>query len=203
MLKIMVRNCITCIRQDRLIQKTKQIFDKISRPVLTKKQLSAEVKVNPEKENLKLVRTVDIARARGFDLKILFSYEITSTSLFLSLPDGTLRTPTSKSNLLKEVRVMPTLNLVQQSSPTVVFVDFMAHARKVRGRRNKLLIRTFGDWVENLLETFISLNVKADTIHIVFDLYLKNCRKDGDQKRRGNADSIKIDIAIFHEVGNE
>ena len=91
---------------ERLIKKTMPIFDKISRPVLSKKKSFSEVTVNTEKESMQLIRIVDIARARGYDLKILFSYEITSTSLFLSLPNGTIRTPTSKSDLLKEIRVM-------------------------------------------------------------------------------------------------
>ena len=53
----------------RLVDKTKGIFDTISKPTIGKKKVSAEKQINPDKEHLKLVRTVDIARARGFDLQ--------------------------------------------------------------------------------------------------------------------------------------
>ena len=39
--------------------------------------------MNPEKELLKLVRTVDIARTRGYDLRNLLRYEIAALAFYL------------------------------------------------------------------------------------------------------------------------
>ena len=169
-------------KKERLVEKTKQIFDTISKPIPGKKKVSAEKEIKPEKELLTLIRTVDIARARGYDLRNLLRYEIAALAFYLFTSTNSLKTPTSKSDLLKEVRILTTLKKVPIKENSAVVIDFMAHARKVSGKKNKLQIKTFGDWFEHLWSTFLDLNEYAERIDIVFDLYLKTSRKDGNEE---------------------
>ena len=93
-------------------------------------------------------------------------------SFYLFRSDGNIKTLSSKSDLLTEIRVITTLKSVPLKENSAVIIDFMAHARKVTGEKNKLQIRTFGDWVELLWTCFLSLNEATKRIDIVFDLIL-------------------------------
>ena len=53
-------------------------------------------------EKLTTVRTLDVARAQGYDVKKLLSYEVTSISFFL-MKEGFMR-KAGKSELLKEFK---------------------------------------------------------------------------------------------------
>ena len=160
----------------RLIEKTKGIFDAISKPLFSKQKASEQNIIDQKKEYLKFTQTVDIARTRGFDVKKLLQYQITSTSLFVSQPNGNLRTSKGKFALLKEIKM--TIAKPQLDKNFAVFIDFMAHARKVTSKNYKLRIKTFGDWMNQLWESFLALCGCAERIDIVFDLYLTSSHKD-------------------------
>ena len=115
-------------------------------------------------------------------------------SFYLFRSDGNIKTPSSKSDLLTEIRVITTLKSVPLKENSAVIIDFMAHARKVMGKKNKFQIRTFGDWVEHLWTSLLSINEATKQIDIVFDLYLETSRKDGEQKSRASTCGIKTNI---------
>lgn len=58
-------------KNQKLGEKTKHNFDAISKPTVGRKNLPVEKEVNSNKEHLKLVRTVDVAREREHDFKKL------------------------------------------------------------------------------------------------------------------------------------
>ena len=72
----------TTYRQKRLIDSSVKLFDRIAKPRIQKK-IKQQPKVDLAAEKLTMVRTVDVARAQGYDVKKLLSYEVTSTSFFL------------------------------------------------------------------------------------------------------------------------
>ena len=83
----------------------------ISKPTLGKKVL-VKKEVNPDKKHLKLVRTVNIAQARGYDLEKLLQHGIAALSFYLFCLCLHVKKPFSKFDLLKELRMLPTLKSV-------------------------------------------------------------------------------------------
>ena len=85
-------------------------------------------------------------------------------------------------------------NVVPLTTKSALIIDFMAHSRKVTGNKNKLKIRTFGDWMEYLWESFITLSDSAERIDVIFDLYLQTSRKDNERSNRAKTYGIKTNI---------
>ena len=72
-------------------------------------------------------------------------------------------------------------------------IDFMVYARKVQVK--KLNLKTFGDFLENLIRTFSFLSNDCRRVDIVFDLYNEQSIKYYEHTRRGKSDGgIKINI---------
>ena len=72
-------------RQDRMVDKSAKLFDQIQKPkILNVKVKEDEPKVDLQAETLALVRVVDVERGQGYDVKELLSYEVTSSSFFLT-----------------------------------------------------------------------------------------------------------------------
>ena len=97
-------------REERLVTNKVKLFDAIKKPPKRKRNKDKEnIDLAAEKANL--ARTVDIARVQGYDIKELLSYEITSTSFYLT-KDGFLKKP-DKSELVRLLKVneVPELEL--------------------------------------------------------------------------------------------
>lgn len=81
-----------------------------------------------------------------------------------------IKTFSSKSDLLEEVKILTTLKSVPLKESSEFTVELMEYTRKVVGKKKKLQIRTFGDFVKLLWTTFLSLSKSAERINILFDL---------------------------------
>ena len=121
------------------IPKTKKIIKKKSEKKeydlanREKTRLTEKKEYDLAKETVKLLRHIDYARLRDFDLKILMGYEISPTCFHLK-KGGQIRKP-NKSKLITELKSMITKHIPTHLPPTNhhrnVIIDFMAYARKV------------------------------------------------------------------------
>ena len=94
-----------------------------------------------KEETVNFLRTVDYSRLRGFDVEYLLTRDIVATSYYLTKDRELRKSPKSEfarelKNLLKEP--CPT-NVPQTSLETVIVIDFMAYARKVRIKKKNLV----------------------------------------------------------------
>ena len=184
-------------RQKRLIDGSVKLFDRIKKPQIYKKKKEPP-KIDLGAEKLTLVRTVDVARAQGYDIrKLLSSSEITSTSFFL-MKDGFMR-KSGKSELVKEMKandisyekIADNVNKFQKK---VCVIDFMAYARRIDSRITKFKLKSYNDAMKNLWDTFWMLGANCDQIDIVFDLYKPNSVKASERKRRALDDAVRRSI---------
>ena len=67
---------------NRIVLKNKMLFDRISKEVIKKVISQNQQAKDIKKESMILLRSVDVARARAYDVKTLLSHEIASTSFF-------------------------------------------------------------------------------------------------------------------------
>ena len=74
------------------------------------------------------------------------------------------------------------------NSPRLIVIDFMAYARKIPTKKANL--KTFGDFVTKLWNTFSSLASNSTQIDIVFDIYLDDSIKACERARRQTLDAI-------------
>ena len=81
-----------------------------------------------------------------------------------------IKTFSSKSDLLEEVKILTTLKSVPLKESSEFTVELMEYTSKVVGKKKKLQIRTFGDFVKLLWTIFLSLSKSAERINILFDL---------------------------------
>ena len=165
--------------------KNKILFDRISKEVIKKvisqNQQAKDIKI----ESMILLRSMDVARARAYDVKILLSYERASTSFFLT-EDRYLQSTSNKSDLQKKKRIwqVPFKHLKINCRSAVLF-DFMAYARKLGSRVTNANLKTFGDFVNNLWQSFLMYSRGCQRIDIVFDNY--------------NGHSVTTVIVLSHE----
>lgn len=186
-------------RDSRIVFKKKMLFDKITKEVIKKEKNHDQPTKDLNKESMVLLRSVDIARARCYDVKTLLSYEITSTSFFLS-KNGFLRPASNKSDLLKKTRLSQyPLKEFSHNSKLGVFIDFMAYARKLgsRANNNKSSIKTFGDFVENLWQSFLTYSRSSQRIDIIFDNYISSSLKAWERERR-----TKGNLAVITKINH-
>ena len=117
--------------------------------------------------------------------------------MYLTEEDGSLRKPT-KSDILREIKsnTIPFYEL-NFKMRCATFIDFMAYARKIDSRMKKYNLKTFGDCMANLWNTFQRFSAYSDRIDILFDNYPNNSIKAGERKRR-NAIGVGIKINISH-----
>ena len=119
--------------ESRLTEKNIQLLETIPKTKKIIKKKSEKKEYDLAKETVKLLRHIDYARLRDFDLKILMSYEISPTCFHLK-KGGLIRKP-NKSKLITELKCMITKHIATHLPPTNhhrnVIIDFMAYARKV------------------------------------------------------------------------
>ena len=129
-----------------------------------------------------LLRIVDIARARCYNINVLLSYEVTSTSFFLT-KDGFLRAASNKSDFLTEIRLKPTpFADLQITLKCRTFIEFMSYARKLSCRMTKRNLKTFRDFMENLWESFLRYSKNSQRLDIIFDNYATDSVKSGERQ---------------------
>ena len=118
-------------RNNRTVLKNKMLFDCISKEVIKKVISQNQQAKDTKKESMILLKSVDVAHARAYDVKTLLSYEIGSTSFFLT-KDGYLRPASNKSDLQKKTRISQVpLKQLKINCRFAVLFDFMAYARKL------------------------------------------------------------------------
>ena len=149
-----------------------------------------------DKETVKFLRLIDYGRSRGFDMRVLMSYEISPTSFYLT-KDGLMR-KSNKSELVTELKGMlaekPPANLPPTIHKRAVIIDFMAYVRKVPIKTLKL--NTYNDLFSNLWDTFTSLSHSCDRIDIVFDVYIDHSIEASERARRATVQGIETLILI-------
>ena len=91
-------------RNNCILLENKILFDRISKELIKKVISQNQQAKDIKKESMILLRSVDVARARAYVVKILLSCEIASTSFFLT-NDGYLRPASNMSDLQKKTRI--------------------------------------------------------------------------------------------------
>ena len=114
-----------------------------------------------------MLRTVDIARSRCYDVKMLLSYELTTTSYFLMDDDGYMRSSKSKSELLQYIRFEQFPYNDLDIGNYALFVDLMAYTRKLDSRITKCGLKAFGDFALNIWNTIMRHSVTSNRIDII------------------------------------
>ena len=181
-------------RKERIVEKNTSLFKIISQQKIKNPKNNVQDAVDKKKDTMTLLRTVDIARARCYDIKKLLSYELTSIPHFLT-EDGFLRSAKTKSDLLEDIRFtqIPFKDIDINNDVTVI--DFMAYARKLESRMKNCGLKTFGDFLNNIWKTFERYSSKSKRIDIVFDNYFHNSVKSGERRIRANkSPAVKTSI---------
>ena len=142
-------------RQARLIDKTKNLMDPITKVRKIRKHSAPNKKIDIKKEAIMAIRNIDYARLRNYSISDLLCYELTSTSFFLTQDDGYLR-KSEKLELTREIEkkleTPPSFDVPKGNTPSMVAIDFMAYARKIPVA--KLKLKTLGEFVMHLWQTF-------------------------------------------------
>ena len=179
-------------RQARLIGKTKKIMDPITKVRKIRKHFEPNKKIDIKKETIMAIRNIDYARFQNYNISDLLCYELTSTSFFLTQDDGYLR-KSEKSELTTEIEkkleTPPSLDVPKGNNmPSMVAIDFMAYARKIPVA--KLKLKTFGEFLVHLWQTFCFLSRNCSRMDIIFDLYLDQSIKEYERNCRNKSDGI-------------
>ena len=148
-------------------------------------------KIDIKKETIMAIRNIDYARLRNYSISDLLCYELTSTSFILTQDDGYLR-KSEKSELTRDIeKKLETphpLDVPKGNTPSRVAIDFMAYARKIPVA--KLKLKTFGEFVMHLWQTFCFLSRNCSKMDIIFDFYLDQSIKEYERNRRNKSDGI-------------
>lgn len=186
-------------KEERLEKKSKKLFDTIPKTRSTRQTAKKSKTPDVKKETIDFLCTIDYARLRQFNVEELLSYEIGSTSFYLT-KDGSLR-KSPKSELAREIKKLldaecsesvPAANL-----KSMIVIDFMAYARKVPTKKMKL--QTYEDFVKVLWKTFSTLSNNCVRTDIIFDLYLQQSIKQDERIRRSKSDPIETKIGSIKQ----
>lgn len=179
-------------RQERIVEKSKQICDRIPRVNLktfnsihevqhhtyhVKKQQSKEVAVGQ--------RILDIASERKYDFRELLKYDLVPNN-FLFDANGLMTKP-HKSSLMQELeKTLSSCDYVPENEwfecNTSCLVDVMANLRKVNIRG----LKTFAEMSDRFF-SMVTMQIKSSSrVDFVFDSYLDGSVKDSERLRRTN-----------------
>lgn len=192
-------NCITegCkqyndFRDEVFRQRSKQLLHPLSKKKFIKEKIGIR-SFDASKETSSAQRIIEIGRERGYSIDNLLTYELTSTSFFLT-KDGELH-KTNKSELVHEIETCLGDTSNQSAPPTTCTVfDFMLHARTIAAAAASSM-KTFGDFAEMILNRIISLSKEAERVDVVFDVYQANSIKAGERIRRTKKDPVPMTIS--------
>ena len=147
-----------------------------------------------KKESLNLLKQVDIAGLRGYDIQELLKHEIMDTMLYLT-KDGMLRKP-HKSELAQEIKKCLPSNSDQiaiNEMNSAILIDFMTCCRKVPVK--KLKLQTTKTWPITYGKPFKRISSNCGRINIIFDLCLDHQSiKQGGRMRRLNREVAETTI---------
>ena len=88
---------------------------------------------------------------------------------------------------LLKTRSVPTSDVTIDNERSIVFIDFMARARKIESRRKKFGLKTFGDALLDIWNSFWNMAKYVNRIDIVFDCYRNDSIKAYERKRRSQS----------------
>ena len=128
-----------------------------------------------EKENVKALKYIDIARTRNFDAEELLTYELSKEPRYLTKEKASAGT-IQLAGAIKEHLGEPTIKEVPINEVrSCVLFNFMAYARKVPVKTDHE--QCFGYFAEHIWNTFTRLSENSKKIDIVFDLYVKEMKE--------------------------
>ena len=190
--------------EDRLEKKTTSIHSTISRikftiPKETSRQAS---KVDIKDETIKALLHMEYARHRGFTIKEILQYEITSSAFFLVDNEAYLRKP-NKSQLATELlKLCPGIDPKGPDtlpSTSVCIIDFMALVRTVSLKNRQPPVKTFHDFATALTSMISSAAHNSDEVHIVLDHYKEDTIKNMERMRRGKCKEVILARGMLRE----
>ena len=168
--------------ETRLIEHSKSLFDTVTKRNKNEPGSSSDKPVDIEKENVRALKYIDIARARDFDVEKLLTYELSKQPRHLTeekASDGKNQLARAIEKHLKE----PTIKEVSINEVrSCILFDFMAYARKVPVKTDH--VQCFGGFAEYIWNTFTRLSDNSKRIDIVFDLYIDSSTKVNERVRR-------------------
>ena len=187
-------------RKERFTKRTKKLSDTIHRNNIKTFQTIKSVKPSVTAIKKKKIneaaaghRVLEIAQARGFSTKELFSYDLIQTSYLYD--DGGLMKKPVKSALCHELeKCLNSADMVPPSDwksiGTAYLLDVMANVRKISTKG----LRTFADLCSNFLNMMLAICKNANRIDLVFDSYNEGSVKDTERSRRSTVTPIEISI---------
>ena len=168
--------------ETRLTEHSKSLFDTLTKEIKKETVSSSDKRMHIEKENVKLLRYIDIARTRNFDVQELSPYELSKQPRYVTkekASDGKSQLPRAIEEHLKEATIKEVpINEVR----SCILFDFMAYARRVPVKTDH--IQCLGDFVEHIWNTFTRLSDNSIRIDIVLDLYIDSITKGNERLRR-------------------
>ena len=161
----------------------KQLFDVIPKSMGKTFTSSKKKNIDIHQETTKALRYIDFARARNYDLSSLFKCELSEIPFFL-VKDGILRKSDNKSELERalesKLEHVPTKIIPSSDKKSMIVVDFMVCAKKVRIKKDK--VKTFGEFCQKVQNMIMNIGKDCQRIDIVFDIYLVNSIKSSARK---------------------
>ena len=197
--------------QSRLVDKSVLLHD----PIQTTKKI---VRPNPLNDNpnaddsmqtkavgkLKDIKEaqiyIDSAQDRGYDMKRLLSYEITSTSYFLvsEKNKALYLKKNDKSDLSRELTyILPKEQRdisLNKHDIDVTIVDFMAVVRMLPV--TKLNLKTYNDFASSLRDFIMDSAKGSSRVDIIFDVYKSYSIKYTERNSRAQSGSGGITVKI-------
>ena len=138
-------------------------------------------------------RLVVVSQTRKVDLETLFGYELSSVTLTLFNPDGTMR-ECCTSDLLKELESDPAVDELEETDETTLTViDFMVLVKMICTETSKC--NSFGDLSDALLKAVMGMFKYGSNVDVVCDRYdIKDSIKGSERVRRGQVRMQKVKI---------
>ena len=169
-------------KSSELNKKTVKLFKLSTGIKVVMKSAELQKTSDINKETLAFMRTIDIARLRGYNLDLLLQHELTSTLFCLEKVENMRKS--EKSELLRELKCaleeIPEAVEIGDTFAGIIF-ELMAYCHKLPVK--KLNFRTYEDFSKYLWSIFKNLSSNANRIDIVFDVHLM-CIQQQERNRQ-------------------
>ena len=190
------------LRKERIVEQSVGIFQTIHRnniktfsSIRTTSKGNEVGKVQTQRENKQQKRAIEIARARGWSMRELLEYDL-STSSNLFDKQG-LMSKSTKSGLMNEMEknhLKGNEVLENCCDMQVAYIaDVMASARKIKTKE----FTTFDDFSRAIVEYIHCSAKNASRIDFVFDSYLDMSIKDSERKTRETTSPIELNVVSY------
>ena len=203
--------------EERLVDKSKGLHCKISfkyEPANTEATLpvskDSKIKLTTdEQENNSAVSFIQYATARGFDIKEMLTYPITTRPIYLLEENSTNQKKAVKSDLTnallkslnRELVIVGEDTQIPRVKTTAIVVDFMSVVRRFSSTKMDN-VKSFGQFCSILLKAIVSYGHESETIHIILENYSDISIKSSERKRR-TAKAMGNIQPLFCEVVSE